>query len=461
MPYTHTTWLELQQALSARLDDNSQIYWTKEEIQIILTESLRTYGILSGFWRDRGVIPTARNIQFYDIPSLLSGDLLNYTVTDYDVIKAMQYKLLEKTTSQSVWNGTEMFDLYDLQSALQRRTNQFLQDTGIIVTHTSNLALPSPPVNRVQLPDNVIDIRRLVWVDNTGRYYRLYREDEMALSWYYLGWATNPGTPTAYSILDSRPVECQLAPAAILSGTLDMLSVNSHAALDTPNTSTTIQLPDDLMPFVEWGAIADCLALDGPARDPIRADFCEQRYQQGVEFAKLLGSVIHSRINDQPVRPSNITDIDNYQLNWQNTLGTPTDIGMSGWNLYAPFPVADGVYSVTLDVIRKAIIPQNDGDYVQIGREQINAILDQGESIALFKVGGAEFQATIRQSDDFLIEAASYNRRLSASARYIVTSKESGQDEKKVNQRSNESVGLGALNPAILAQQQNARTSNK
>lgn len=454
MAYSYITWLQLRQALSARLDDVNQVFWIDDEIKIILIEALRTWGVLSAFWRERGTFNTVSGVTFYDVPASITAGLLNYTVTDYDVIKAMQYHLLESASSQNVWSGTEMFDLDDLSTAIERRINQFLQDTGIVVTHTDSISVTG---ERVTLPDNTIDIRRLVYVDSDGRFYRLFREDELAASYYQISWPQDTGTPSIYSVLDARPLEVQLSPPPLLTGTLEMLSVNSHAALSPAAGSTILQLFDDLIPFIKWGALADCLGFDGPARDPIRANYCEQRYQQGVEFTKLLGLVVQARINDQVVIPTTISDLDTYTVSWENKIAAPVDLGLASWNLLAASPTPNGVYSITLDVIRKAIIPQDDGDFVQIGREQVNAILDYAENIALFKVGGQEFLATIRQADDFLIESATYNRRLSAQARYIVTSKGTSQKESSVNPYELQTQGLGA-GPGDM---RNARSSSR
>jgi len=439
------------------LDDVSNVFWVDDEIKGILTETLRTWGVLSAFWRERGTFNTKKDTTFYDIPANITSGLLDYTVTDYDLIKAMQYHFLEKATSQSTWQGTEMFDLSDLTDSIQRRMNQFLQDTGIIISYSSGLTVPPPPASRLLLPDNTIDVRRLVYIDPSKRFYRLYKEDELAMSYYILAWPQTPGTPNTYSVLAARPLEIQLQPPPILTGTLEMLSVNTSSYVFSSAGSTVLSLFDDLTPFIKWGAMADCLGIDGPARDPIRADFCEARYQQGVEFTKLLGLVIHARINDQPVRPTTVTDLDDYAVSWQNNTGTPIDLGMAGWNMLAASPVPDGVYGITLDIIRKAVIPILDVDFVQVGREQINSILDYAENIALFKVGGKEFQSTVRQANDFMIEAATYNRRLAASARYIMTAKRTSQDDKEVSPRELQTTALGA-GPGDI---RNARTGNQ
>ncbi len=130
---------------------------------------------------------------------------------------------------------------------------------------------------------------------------------------------------------------------------------------------------------------------------------------------------------------------------WQNILGTPTDIAIEGTNLVWLYPVPNDVLSLTFDVVRRTPIPLNDNDLVQIGREQLDMLIDYAEHLALFKVGGAEWMVTQRQADNFLQQSISYNRRISAAARYVITAKDQSQREQSVRPRELVADGLGAL----------------
>src|SRR5262249_48162567 len=124
MPYTHTTFGQLKAQLANRLSDVSNIFWVNEELDILLREALRTYGLLSGFWRDRSTFNTDSSVIWYDIRTT-AASLLAPTVTDRDIIKSVQYALLEKTTTQATWTGTEQFTYADITNACQNRYNQF------------------------------------------------------------------------------------------------------------------------------------------------------------------------------------------------------------------------------------------------------------------------------------------------------------------------------------------------
>ena len=109
--------------------------------------------------------------------------------------------------------------------------------------------------------------------------------------------------------------------------------------------------------------------------------------------------------------------------------------------------VPDQAYSVTLDVIRKTPIPISDAANIQLGREQVDAIVDYAEHLSLFKVGGAEFQATTRQANNFLKQSVTYNMRISAAACAAFSASEQSQRQKSSIPRRLETsaVGVGSL----------------
>lgn len=406
---------------------------------------MRTFGVLSAFWKQRGSVPITSGTTFYSLPSLFSPTgVIDFTVTDHDLIKQIQYALLEDATSQTTWNGTSQFTLSDVINAIQRRRNQFLSDTGIVLTHSTQAASP-PPISRETLTDTIIDIRRCAWLGASPfSYYKtMWREDEQSMTYSDLQWENTSGTPNSYSVMAPPPLQLQVNPPPIASGTFDLVTVNSGANLTEGGAATILGIPDDLTPAIKWGALADLLGIDGQARDS-RANFCETRYQQFVQLARMLPLVVHAELNGVATIPTTLDDLDMGIADWQNMVGSPSYLALSGWSLAALCSVPDsGTYSLTLDVVAKAPIPAADGVYVQIGREQIDMLLDYAEHLALFKVGGAEFAVTDRQSSNFLLQSITYNQRLAASARYVIVAKEQSQRQKFTHYRRQQADGLG------------------
>lgn len=446
MAYTHTTRAQLRTELGLRLEDSTDQFWQIPESNLYLNEALRTFGVLSGFWRERGVFPTVSGTAFYDLPTQLAS-LLGSTITDRDIIQQIQFMLLESTSSQTSWTGTEMFTYNDIANAIQNRLNQFRSDTGILVTR-SVISVISPPSGRQPLSQDIIDVRRVAWLGASplNYYAPLWRSDERLLTAFDTAWSVSGGIPGAYSVMAPPPLELQLAPPPSVNGQLELLTVNS-STLSPASTATTLGIPDDLTPAITWGALADLLGNDGLARDPVRAQFAEQRYAQYVEFARNLPVVIHAEINGVPLIPVTLQSLESSTPNWENVQAKPTDVALAAPNLLALNPVPDGVYSVTLDVVRRCPIPLNDGAAIQVGREQLDMILDYAEHLALFKVGGDEWHATERASNNFLAQCLTYNQRISAAARASMAAVLQSQRQKQALPRRSErsTTGVGAL----------------
>lgn len=420
MPYTHTTLGQVTTALSLRLSDPNFTYWSKAELQLYLTEALRTWSLLTGFWRDTGTLDTITSAGFYDLTVLQNGDgtdLLNYIVTDQDIVTLAQYHLLEPATGNS-WTGSEQFTLADLTNAIQKRRDQVLADTGCVVTHTTGIVL-SAGQNNIFLSDSIISIRRIAYIDSFGIVTPLVPSDILAQRNYSSADLYTPGEPYSYSSASSRPTEILLVPSANQPGTLDMVTVNSGAALD-PTTGVLLGLPDEYTMAVKWGALADLLSKDGPARDPVRAAYCERRYQLMVELIKVAPVVVNAEINGVSLDTDSLTNMDAYNPKWQTTTGVPDSIA-SVRTLVALSPCPDAVYSITFDVVCKAPIPSDDTVFVQIGREQLDALIDYAEHLATFKMGGEEFRSTFKGAENFFNAALQYNERLTSMNSNVLT----------------------------------------
>jgi hypothetical protein len=481
MPYSYSTLGQLKTQLATRLFDTGNVFWTDTELTILLTESLRTFGLLSGFWRERAAFPASTGTPFYDLSVQCPG-LLDYTVTDQSIIQAIQYHLLESASSQTSWTGTEMFTYADIVNAVQNRLNQFLADTGCVTT-VSIINMLSPPIGRELLVDTVIDVRRVAWRNVTNvvteiisgggagvglslpfslnmggggasssrttssvYYTPLWRSDERELTAGDQTWSVTPGSPEAYSIMGPPPLQVQIAPVPQLGGQLELLIVSAGPTLNPSTVATPVGIPDDLTPAIKWGALADLLGKDGIARDPIRATYCEQRYQLYVQLARLLPVVVHAEIQGQPLIPTTLQEVESSTPLWENTRGVPQDLILAASNLIALNPVPNGITSVTLDVVRKSVIPTGNASFVQVGREQLDMILDYAEHLALFKVAGAEWHATDRQAQNFMLQALTYNQRISAAVRNAASAAAQSQRQKsQIPRRLETPVGIGAF----------------
>ena len=63
------------------------------------------------------------------LTSALALGLRSYNVTDLQLLTEIEYQLIEPP-SGATWTGSEMFTVQDILTALQRRRDQFLNETG-------------------------------------------------------------------------------------------------------------------------------------------------------------------------------------------------------------------------------------------------------------------------------------------------------------------------------------------
>ena len=93
-----------------------------------------------------------------------SGSPRQQTQTDVSLYTTIQYMLLEPPTG-GTWTGTPQFNMQMLAQAVQGRRDEALQ---IGASNMVEISLPiAANTNRVTLPDNALDVRRVQYVKGT------------------------------------------------------------------------------------------------------------------------------------------------------------------------------------------------------------------------------------------------------------------------------------------------------
>lgn len=420
--YTHTTRAQFEQIMALRLAETASapfVRFVADEIDLALIEALRTFSALTGMWQTSQAQLVVAGTQFIDLPTLFPA-LRGYNVLDQDLVGAIQYALLEPK-NVSGWPGSTQFSLALVTQALQRRRDQFLLDTGCVATrHAPIPAAPGviDPADGGEVPidQQIIDIRRAAWTTSDGsKTSPLMSASNWSLRGFSATWNLSPGLPRTYAYNQYAPSILQLGPPNADTGTLDLLTVDTGAALD-PTVGILVGVPDDYTPFIKWGALADLLSADGPGRDFARASHCESMYQLGVEAVKASAVLIDARFNDRIVQFSSMFSLDTSptMAYWQNRTGAPQVIASVGLNLVAIAlpPAADTSMAVVIST--NAPIPAAPGDYIQVPREYMDLFVGYVEHLIMFKIAGREWGATQSLAQAFFSAAQARNQRLAA-----------------------------------------------
>jgi hypothetical protein len=82
-------------------------------------------------------------------------------------------------------------------------------------------------------------------------------------------------------------------------------------------------------------------------------------------------------------------------------------------------PIPNAIVSVTASVISNMVLPLVNGDFLQVGRDDVQSVLDEAQHVAMFKIGGAEFIETFPLHQNFLRHCALYNSKLKALSPWL------------------------------------------
>ncbi len=437
MPYTHTTLSRLRGHVASILGDVEMVRFTPTEIDEALREALATLHCAALNSRARVTLQLTSGQAFYSLPGELPA-ALGMTLTDRELINLLCRALQEPqlTVWDGTWPGSEQFTLAEITATVQYRRDNFLLQTGMLLTernpYPAGPAVLPAGAPRVTLPDTVLDVRRAAWVTLGGDVHPLSLEDAEVVRSFYAD-APDEGRPECYTLTTEPQLTLALAPTPADGGRLHLLASESGAALDT-QAGVGLELPQPFYWALKYGALADLLGPHTSASDPTRARYCERRFREGVELARLYPAVLYAEIQGRGVATCALADLDQFSPNWQNTSGRPDVLALPAWNMLAVAPVPDGaeVYTLTLDLVVNPTLPTADADAVEIDRAHLDTVLEYARHVCLFKEGGEEFLLSMPAYDRMVRLASQQNHRLLQQARsFLALSSRAQQDEQR------------------------------
>jgi len=441
--YTYATLTEALTELSARLYDPTNQLWTTTELTGYIVEALRNWNAITGFWRTEQSFLLALNTWWYDL-STVSGSVRPYTVTQYDIITQIENHLLEPPTPSS-WTGSAQFGLTQVNNACQRRQDDILGETACTLVR----ALTATAAPRTTLADTVIDIRRVSWMPSTT-----YKVKTLNQSDFYAERAFNPGyspgnnntVPSNWMQNTEPPPSFDVdTPSLPVSGNWETLTVNSGPAW-TAGANATLNIPDDWTWAIKWGALMDLLSTESNAKDAFRADYCMRRYKEAAALLENAAVTLAVKVNNVPLAVDAVNMADKYNPLWQAMNAGPPLNAYTAANLLGinPQPDSSSAYTAKVSVVQNAPVPAVGGDFIQVARDDFDTILDMAQHLAMFKVGGAEFAATVALYQGFLRKAALYNGKLKEMGFFELPQQEYATDEERSNARYSPGTGPNA-----------------
>lgn len=209
------------------------------------------------------------------------------SVLDSEVANNTIYRLLENGAADAAFPAllTTMFTSTEIVDSMNRVQQRFLLDTGMHTVRTTFAGLAGQ--SQYALPTDSTRPRRLTWTDaSDGLTRALTQVETWELDQGYQQWPSDAQIPIAWLEDDQPQQVVQLAATPVNPGVISLLYVQLATTLT--GLGVALSIPDDWTPYVLWGTLAELLASDGPAFDPLRAQYASRRYEEGVELARIV-----------------------------------------------------------------------------------------------------------------------------------------------------------------------------
>lgn len=423
-PYTDVALSQFVTQISTLMDDTTQVYWTVPEIQAATYEALLYWGALTGYWRTRATFNACQFVQQFQGPAWtppyvdLSQQLPLIRARSYtlgELVMEIQTSLLEASNGVSGVGMSGQISVSSIISAIQEARNIFVLDAHLPLSYHWPAANTSQS-GIITLPSASVYIHRLAWQDVGGQWTPLWRQDAWAVDNSHPQWTVSAGSPKAYSESELAPLMLELSPPPLGGGTIEAFTVDSLSM--AVSNAAPLGLPNEWVHAVKYRALAILLSSASQLNDPLRAQYCQKRYEQYVEFAQSAISVLRVLVNNTPMPLDSLSSYDAANPYWMNTFGPPSAaVCMYDWVALVPAQL-DQLYGVAVDITPSAPLPRM-GGYMPVGREDLPNIEKYVRHILTFKCGGKEFTSTISEYDSFMRAVDGRKRINKAKIQYL------------------------------------------
>ncbi len=199
---------------------------------------------------------------------------------DTHALATIQTALIEDASfSSGLWSTAEVLGY------LIQRQSQFIKETHCVAAWADLPWIPGQPER--DLPPDWVDTILVRWHDAAlTDYYVLPQSDSFELDHVSPETTLTVGPPLAFRDGDIGTLRIALGPPPIAPGGIELIYAAVGETLDGSGILFTV--PDEFVPYLIYGALADMLTKDGRGQDFVRGRYCELRYQEGVALASAL-----------------------------------------------------------------------------------------------------------------------------------------------------------------------------
>lgn len=205
--------------------------------------------------------------------------------TDQQLLSEIQQLTIEPVVDDGLTWLAGLWTLDEVLGYANQRQQRFLADTCLV---GGWLQMPCAAQSIQELDEDVLFVEHVIYEDgNPGLCTPLLPLSQFSADLSVPGWAGETASaPLGYLTQQAGTRELSLVPAPTTAGLLHLFGVFLAETLD--RSGVQITLPDEWEPYLRYGIMADMFGKQGEAYDQPRAQYCEARWQEGVESAKAI-----------------------------------------------------------------------------------------------------------------------------------------------------------------------------
>lgn len=203
-------------------------------------------------------------------------------MTDQELLEELQRALIEPPDLGATW-PSGLWTTAEVVGYANQRQDRMLKETLAVVSWLDTPLAPGQ--SQQDLPDGWLATRNafLVYQAATVPLSPISRrEADLMLP----DWGASLGRPQWYIEEEWATRQVSLVPPPAVGGVLHLYAALVGNALD--GTGIDLTIPDEFAPYLWYGVLADMFGKQGRAFDQPRAQYCEARYQEGVQLGQVL-----------------------------------------------------------------------------------------------------------------------------------------------------------------------------
>lgn len=208
------------------------------------------------------------------------------SVTDQALLSEIQRVTLENAGDSGATWPSGMWTQAEVVGYLNQRQNRLIAATALFWTR----AQANVTINQSDqaAPADWVATIFIAWKTGAGLYRELPKLDTQELDFALPTWPGSTAVaPRGYYEIDGATLTTYVVPIPTDAGSaLERYYVALGTALTAAGVNFSV--PDEFVPTVKYGALADMFSKVGQAANPVLAQACEERWTEGVELGKIM-----------------------------------------------------------------------------------------------------------------------------------------------------------------------------